>query len=263
MSLRLRDDGGVSARRAVGERPDPSPDSKEPTAGRNGGRTRRRELVENELHERAAELFAERGFAGTSLQDIADAMGTSRTALYHYVRNKDDLLANLVAEVSQELARELGRIRRESGLSTEEQLRRMAGAIVAQMVTRSARFRLLILSEQDLPEALAAVHRDAKRAVRDELATVIAEGVGSGIFRPVDARVAAYAIVGMCNWVAWWFHPGPDHPIEPVVEQIATMALLSVRSAEDGALHDDGPSAALARLRADLAYLERVIAPPG
>ena len=72
--------------------------SGEPRAGRSG--TARRELVENEIYEHATRLFAERGFAGTSLQDIADAMGMTRPALYYYVKSKDELLAKLVTEVT-------------------------------------------------------------------------------------------------------------------------------------------------------------------
>ena len=64
------------------------------------GRTARRELVENEIYEQATRLFAERGFAGTSLQDIADAMGITRPALYYYVKSKDELLAKLVTEIT-------------------------------------------------------------------------------------------------------------------------------------------------------------------
>jgi hypothetical protein len=75
----------------------------------------------------------------------------------------------------------------------------------------------------------------------------------------VDERVAAYAIVGMCNWAAWWFHPGPDHPVAPVVDQIASMAVHSVRWADDHRQGEGGPAAALARLRSDLAYVERLI----
>ena len=55
----------------------------------------RYELVENELLARAADLFAERGYNGTSLQDIADTMGMTRPAIYHYFENKDALLVAL------------------------------------------------------------------------------------------------------------------------------------------------------------------------
>jgi hypothetical protein len=47
---------------------------------------------------------------------------------------------------------------------------------------------------------------------------VIGHGVRGGEFRPVEPRVAALSVLGMCNWVAWWFHPGTD--VDAVVEQI-------------------------------------------
>src|SRR5206468_2845368 len=82
---------GAARKKAAG-------DDGEAKAGRMS--TARRELVENELYEHATRLFAERGFAGTSLQDIADALGITRPALYYYVKSKDELLAKLVTEVT-------------------------------------------------------------------------------------------------------------------------------------------------------------------
>lgn len=126
------------------------------------------------------------------------------------------------------------------------------------MSSRSVRFRLLILSEQDLPEPLAETHRNAKREIRDQLASVIAEGIQSGVFRPQDERVAAYAIVGMCNWTAWWFRPSPEHPVEPVARQIADMALHSVQWSDETREPERGPEAMFSRIREDLAALERM-----
>src|SRR5213079_854717 len=85
-----------SPRGAARGKPGPAPSA----PARNGGKppgatTARRELVENEIYEIAIRLFAERGFAGTSLQDIADALGITRPALYYYVKSKDELLAKL------------------------------------------------------------------------------------------------------------------------------------------------------------------------
>src|SRR5215475_1621084 len=50
--------------------------------------------------EAAARLFAQRGFGGTNLQDIADALGISRPALYYYFKSKEEILASLVEEVT-------------------------------------------------------------------------------------------------------------------------------------------------------------------
>lgn len=216
----------------------------------------RRGLVENELYTQAAHLFAERGFAGTSLQDIAEALGVTRPALYHYVKSKDELLAKLVTEVTEGAAGKALRVSRRTDLPPAERLRMLAHQMVVDRATEPARFRLLDRSEADLPADLAAVHGKAKRTLLAEVAKVIDDGILAGHFRPIDARVAALGVIGMCNWVAWWFRPGADHPVEPVAEQLSRMAVASV--AKDGDALSGGPAAAFTRLRQDLDYLERI-----
>ena len=76
----------------------------------------RRSLITRELVGTAARLFAERGYETTSLQDVAEAMGVSRTGLYHYVSSKEELLARLVAGWSRELADRLATLRRRPDL---------------------------------------------------------------------------------------------------------------------------------------------------
>ena len=110
----------------------------------------RRELVEAEIYEQATRLFAERGFAGTSLQDIADAMGMTRPSLYYYVKNKDQLLARLVTEITEAPPPPWRRSR--SATSTPPPSSASSSACSPR--TRrdhAARFRLVIRSESELP----------------------------------------------------------------------------------------------------------------
>ncbi|MEU7813274.1 TetR/AcrR family transcriptional regulator [Pseudonocardia sp. NPDC049154] len=232
----------------------------EPGAGRKGGRagTARRELVENELYEHATRLFAERGFAGTSLQDIADALGITRPALYYYVKSKDELLAKLVTEVTNGPLDELNALVERD----EDPVRRLRGiveVIVGRRTTQPARFRLLIRSEAELPAELTAAYDESRRAVLKVIAGVIDDGVRAGRFRPVDARVAALGVLGMCNWVAWWFHPGGRDTAEGVVDQLADMAVAALVRPDHQAPEAEGPAAALKLLRQDLDHLERIL----
>lgn len=79
--------------------------------------------MESQIMEEATRLFADRGFAGTSLQDIADATGLTRPALYHYFGSKEELLSRLVSELTEGPADELGEIRRRTGTTATERLR--------------------------------------------------------------------------------------------------------------------------------------------
>ena len=59
--------------------------------GRSSGYEDQRELI----LQRAAELFAQRGYSATSMNGVAEACGLSKPALYHYFRDKYDLLVNI------------------------------------------------------------------------------------------------------------------------------------------------------------------------
>jgi AcrR family transcriptional regulator len=221
--------------------------------------TARRELVENELYEHATRLFAERGFAGTSLQDIADALGITRPALYYYVKSKDELLAKLVTEVTNGPLDDLTELVARPGLDPVQVLRGIVEIIVRRRATQPERFRLLIRSEAELPEELTAAYDDGRRAVLKTIAGVIDEGIRAGRFRPVDPRVAALGVLGMCNWVAWWFHPGGRDTADGVIEQLADMAVGALQRPDHQVPEGEGPAAALKLLRQDLDHLERLL----
>jgi AcrR family transcriptional regulator len=221
--------------------------------------TARRELVENELYEHATRLFAERGFAGTSLQDIADAMGITRPALYYYVKSKDELLAKLVTEVTDGPLNELTELVGRTELDPVGRLRGIVEVIVGRRTSQPARFRLLVRSESELPAELTAAYDESRRAVLRIIAGVVEDGVRAGRFRPVDSRVAALGVLGMCNWVAWWFHPGGRDDVAAVTAQLADMAVAGLLRADAHVPDDDGPAAALKLLRQDLDHLERLL----
>lgn len=217
----------------------------------------RRSLVTRDLLDHATRLFAEHGYESTTLRDVAEAVGVSRSSLYHYVSNKEDLLAMLVEQWSRGLADSMAALRTRSDLSAEQKLRELAELIVRQRAESPDQFRVLDQSEPLLPEPLRTQHRQARRDVLAELSGVIEEGVASGDFKPLDARIAALSVLGMCNWVAWWYRPGEGHDLESVARQITqSVADMLVDTHHRGS---DSASSALARARASLDTLERLL----
>ncbi|MET9328065.1 TetR family transcriptional regulator [Tsukamurella sp. NPDC003166] len=226
-------------------------------AKRRGRPSVRRELVEREIKENAARLFAERGVAGTTLQDIADATGLTRQAVYHYVANKDELFGQLVSEVAAEPAQLLHEINAIEGLDPETKLRRMAESLALNQMESPDRFRLLIRSEADLPESLAAGYRTSRRKVLRELTAVIEAGAREGRFRDVDARTGALGVVGMLNWIAWWYRDGDDRAA--IAAQLSDMAVRALRAEGFVPQAEPGPLGAISDLRRDLDRLERLV----
>ena len=233
--------------------------SRKQSRGRSSEKVRKN-LVEADLLERAARLFAERGYAATSLEDVARDSGLSRPALYYYFSSKEDVLARLVSGLiaSSEVA--LERIRAETTADLAQRLRVAVEALVGPVVEAPSRFRLLITYETELPAALGRRYLDVRRRIVREVGTIIAAGIETGAFRPVDERVATFTVLGMCNWVAWWHEPAKPDDFATLAADIAEMAISSLQAPGEGTAPAT-PAAILKTVRAQLTRLERLVEP--
>lgn len=224
--------------------------------GRPGGV--RRGLVEAEILEHAARLFSENGYAATTLQDIAAELGTSRSSLYHYFSNKDEMLIRLVSGLILSSEAALQRIHDSGERDMTARLRLAIEALLEPILEAPNRFRLLLTVEAQLPADIAVHWRETRRRIVAEIASTIEAGIGEGTFRPVDGEVATFTVLGMCNWVAWW----PERQREDraaLQRTIADVALTGLRgpSAAQGAA---SPQEALRTVRHELDRLESMIA---
>jgi AcrR family transcriptional regulator len=231
------------------------------TAAPRGGKANtssrpRRDLVEKQILEHATALFAERGFAGTSLQDIADAIGLTRPALYHYVPSKDELLGRLICEI-EEPAAILADINAQTDLEPADRLHEIVTVSALHRVAAPERFRLIVRSEAELPESLSKGHERSRRRVLKEFIKVIQDGIDAGVFRPVDPRLAALGMIGMINWIAWWYRADHDESGESIAASLADMAVSSVLHERLAPVSSGGATAAIAALRQNLDYLEQ------
>ncbi len=216
----------------------------------------RRGLVERQILETSAELFAQRGFAATSVQDVADAVGISRPALYHYFRNKDEILARLTDGLIVSAGSAIQEAMAVS-MPADQQLALLVRALTVPIAESPGRFRLLLTRDASIsPDAQERLH-ELERTVLRSLTSVIERGVTTGVFRRCEPRTASFAVVGMINWVAWWYLPGGTQTIDELSEALVDFALASLRSsakASDRSTLSD----TLASIRRDLAHLERL-----
>jgi AcrR family transcriptional regulator len=229
------------------------------TPAGNGRSGLRRGLVETTIMQQSAELFAARGFAATSLQDIADAVGISRPALYHYVSSKDEILARLTDGLIESTSECIRQAMAED-MAADEQLAKLVRALTAPIAESPGRFRLVLTRDASVQPAAQERLHDLERTVVRSLGSLIERGIKAGAFRRCEPRAATFAILGMINWVAWWYKPGDQQNIDEVTESLVDMALASVRA--DSSRHDSGTiEDTLAALRRDLDHLERLTKP--
>jgi AcrR family transcriptional regulator len=219
----------------------------------------KKQALRRTVLEAAAKLFAHRGFGGTNLQDIADALELSRPALYYYFKSKEEMLSSLLEEVTVFSGRQATKLASKGDLNPTETLSQMAFSHAKWLLEHSVEFRLADRTENDLPAAMRRTHDKAKRAVLDNFARTIERGIELGHFRRVDAPVIALSIIGMCSWTAWWFVPGGRLPPAEIAKAIADFAVAGLSRGGDVLPRELGTEQALRRIRDDLEHLERLI----
>jgi AcrR family transcriptional regulator len=238
--------------------PSAKPSSARPTSPKAMGKSKK-EALRRTVLEAAAKLFAQRGFGGTNLQDIADVLGISRPALYYYFKSKEEILASLVDEVTVFSGHQATELAAKADFNPSETLRQMAFNHAKWLLEHTTEFRVVDRTENDLPAATRRTHDKAKRALLDNFTRTIERGIELGHFRPVDATVAAFSIIGMCNWTAWWFVPEGRVPLDEIAKSIADFAVAGLRQGDNVLPREFGAEQALRRVKDDLAHLERLI----
>lgn len=176
-------------------------------------------------------LFIEKGFGGTNINDIADAVGVSRTALYYYFPSKETMLAALTEDVTEKASELAQTVSRRDKLPPDQALRQLILQHAGLILAHPLQFRVVERSETSLPEPHRSAAGAARRAVLDHFVRVIERGIDSGQFRDVNPHVAAFSVIGMCNWCAWWFDPTGDVPADGVAASIAEFADSGLRRA--------------------------------
>ena len=144
----------------------------------------------------AAELFAARGFHGVTVHEIGSACGISGPALYKHFRNKDELLAASLTDISETLLKE-GTKRAQAASSPEKALAALIDWHVEFAVTHPS---VILLQDREWPN-LQATARKAVRAAQLEYIDVWVETVQA--LRPSldhpTARAAVQATFGLLN----------------------------------------------------------------
>jgi AcrR family transcriptional regulator len=164
---------------------------------------RRKEIVA-----RAAELFNERGYALTSMEDIANALGMAKPTLYHYFRSKEQILAAIHEEVSQVLRQRL-KARELAALGPAQQLFEIIVDILELSETHPGHQRVWTEHARELSDAARAAREVRVQEYQSIIANCIEGGIREGVFRPVDVWLTTMQITGMATWAYVWFRSEP------------------------------------------------------
>ncbi len=189
----------------------------------------RRESRREEILKAAQELFLRKGYANTSLDDIAREVGIKREGLYYYFPNRSQILIEIIKPLGLQLRDRVKEIQ-ESDARPDEKMRRTVENHLMRFEHRFAESQITLRDDyfsenEDVLAEMRPIWDDYERL----WVAIIEEGQDKGVFdATLDARIAHLGILGLCNWAARWYKPGKSMPVPELIEMYNKMVLRSL-----------------------------------
>jgi AcrR family transcriptional regulator len=176
-----------------------------------------------EILRTAAAVFAEKGYHGASMRDIAARLAVRQAAIYYYFTSKPAILEAICREGITQFVERLGEIYA-ARVGTEEKVRRAIRAHLEPMLEQRFYVHAFLFQRRELPKS-ARRPLDAQAHAYEALwRAIIEEGQRNGaVPASLDPQLTALAILGMCNTVARWSRAAGEFGLDRIADAFARL----------------------------------------
>lgn len=161
--------------------------------------------LDDETLKRAAAVFAQKGYHGTSITDLCAALGLSRSSLYYYIGSKEELLEHMHKAFIDPL---LARLNEAVSTATDARhaLELFSRVLMESIATEQE--LVMVFFDQFAPNTNKNSLVESSRAqLTSLLESLIARAQQENHLKAMDTKIAAMAFLGMHNWAVRWYRP--------------------------------------------------------
>lgn len=186
-------------------------------------------MQRSDIIQAAAQIFRQKGYHGTSMQDIADAVHLQKASLYHHISGKQEILIDILDRALDLLIEDIEAVAR-SGVKPEEKVRQAMQAYVGRLTEDTDLAAVLMQEHRSLPADLQAAHIARRDRLESLWRQIIQEGIQSGDFRYSDEVLATFALLGVLNWMITWYRPSGRLSAQEIANQFGDILLKGISS---------------------------------
>ncbi len=182
---------------------------------------------EHEIFDAAASLFTEKGFHATSMQDIADAVGIRKGSLYYHISGKEELLFQISHAAISAITEQLEDIAT-APLSPSQKLRLAVENHVETLCDKLDLMSVFLKESHTLTAEQQAQIFTYRRRYEELMREILQQGIAAGEFRPLDVSATSNGLLGMLNWMIYWYRPDGRLAPDEIADVFADFALNGV-----------------------------------
>jgi AcrR family transcriptional regulator len=177
-----------------------------------------------EILRTAARLFQQRGYDATSMNDVAAALKLSKGGLYHHFESKDDILFEIM-DHAMEITQERVVVPVRAIADPEERLRTLIRLHIETVLSpRDREITVMLHENHPLPPTLRKRINTRKKDYVHFVETLIVEAQRARRAKgAVSPRAAAFALLGMINWIYQWYKPEGELQAQSLIPQFTDL----------------------------------------
>jgi AcrR family transcriptional regulator len=179
--------------------------------------------------QRSAQLFAESGYVGTSMNTIADACRVSKALLYHYYRDKESILFDILSAHLEKLVAAIQKADGETA-NPQARLKTIIATFLESYRDADAEHQVQIASLKLLPKEKQAPLLAKERVLVDILANALAAARPNVSHKRV-LKPLTMTVFGMLNWHYLWFREGGAMPRAEYADFVTRLVLAGANDA--------------------------------
>jgi len=181
-------------------------------------------MTRDEILDAAAQIFSQKGFHATSMQDIAQAVNLQKGSLYHHINSKQEILVAVLDRALDMLIANMRDVL-DQPLPADEKLRRAMCVYLETMLEHRDLAAVLLLEHRSLEPDQHSRHIPQRDRFECLWRDLIRDGSQNGLFHCSDAALSGRALLGVLNWTITWYRPDGSLAPDQIAEQFADLFL--------------------------------------
>jgi AcrR family transcriptional regulator len=181
-------------------------------------------LKKNHILDVAGQAFYDRGYALTTLDDIAQVLGVTKPFIYQFFPSKTELLSSVCGRTTA-FASVIAQMALDEEGSPTRRLTGMVRMLTLEVIKGRVSLAVCFREEKHLPpDGLARLQQD-RRNFNRALRLLLQQGRDAGEFAVGDITVALQSITGLATWIYTWYQPGGKLTPDAIADEVVALVL--------------------------------------
>ncbi|MFD1606476.1 TetR/AcrR family transcriptional regulator [Oceanobacillus luteolus] len=189
--------------------------------------------MKDKLIQAAIDLFDEKGFKGTSIEDITDSIGATKGTFYYYFKSKQEMLKDIHLTYILDLLEKQKAIIQDPNKSNYQKLYDIIYLIISNIRTKGKNARIIFREMRHLEGVYLEQIKGKRKDFRLNVQALLEDGIAKNEFdQNVRADISAFSILDMVNRTYYWYNPDGELTEEELADYYLGFILNGIKSKE-------------------------------